>query len=196
IMTVNILYALPNTALYRRLESDGRILSDEESANLDSNIRFLPGYEEVVRRWLKVIDEIYQPEVLYMRYDYNAAETYPHRFRPTQPWQQATLENLWRGLSIFGRLIWKVGLASDYRWNFWKMGLKQLRQGNVDTFFQVAMVAHPLITYARECLEGKLQASNYSKRASGPTEQFPNSRSAPNPKSHELADVVSLRTES
>jgi radical SAM superfamily enzyme YgiQ (UPF0313 family) len=169
IMTVNILYALPNTALHRRLEAAGRILSEEESANRDSNIQFLLPYEQGVRRWLDVIEEIYQPEALYARYDYNAAHTYPHRLRPTQPWKQASLQNLRRGLSILARVIWKIGLAGDYRRVFWRMAVTQLRQGNVETFFQGAMVAHHLITYARECLEGKLQASNYSKRVGGRT---------------------------
>jgi len=104
-------------------------------------------------------------------------------------------QNLRRGLGIFARFIWKIGLAADYRWGFWKMGLKQMRHGNIETLFQVAMVAHHLITYARECLEGKLQASNYSKRVGG-TESCPSYRLAVSPNSPEHADAVSLRAES
>jgi len=99
-------------------------------------------------------------------------------------------------LSILARVIWKVGLMSNYRRMVWQMGVKQMRQGNFETFFQVAMVGHHLITYARECLEGKLQASNYSKRAGGRTEPLPGYRPAANSNIHELADAVSLRTES
>ena len=44
------------------------------------------------------------------------------------------------------------------------MAWTELRQGNVETMFQVAMVAHHLITYARECTQGKMQSSNYSIR--------------------------------
>ena len=196
IMTVNILYALPNTALYQRLEADRRILSDEESAHRDSNIQFLLPYEEVVRRWLDVIEEIYRPEALYARYDYNAAHTYPHRLRPTQPWRQITPQNLRRGLSILARVIWKVGFTSDYRRVFWQMGVKQIRQGNFETFFQVAMVGHHLITYARECLEGKLQASNYSNRVGGRTGPRPARSLAARPRNRELAESVSVRAES
>jgi hypothetical protein len=57
-----------------------------------------------------------------------------------------------------------VGICSDYRRLFWKMAWTELKQGNVETMFQVAMVAHHLITYARECTEGKMQSSNYSIR--------------------------------
>ena len=49
IMTVNILYALPNTALYTRLEKENRVLHDAEDR--DSNIVFLQPYETVVRNW-------------------------------------------------------------------------------------------------------------------------------------------------
>ena len=41
--TLNILYALPKTPLYNRLEKAGRIVSDE---GRDSNVKFLRPYDE------------------------------------------------------------------------------------------------------------------------------------------------------
>ena len=139
--------------------------------------------------------QIYRPEALYARYDYNAAHTYPHRMLPTQPWRQLTARNLRRGLRILARVIWNVGLRSDYRRVFWHMGAKQMRQGHFETFFQVAMVGYHLITYARECLEGKLQPSNYSKRVSGRTEPPAGDRRVADANGHEPMDPVSLRAE-
>jgi radical SAM superfamily enzyme YgiQ (UPF0313 family) len=162
IMTVNILYALPNTALYTRLEKDNRVLHDVE--NRDSNIVFLQPYETVVRNWQRVIADVFSPGNLYARYAYNAIHTYPHRIKPQNPLTQATWPNIRRALGIFRRIIWRVGIRSDYRRLFWKMAWTELRQGNVETMFQVAMVAHHLITYARECTQGKMQSSNYSIR--------------------------------
>ena len=162
IMTVNILYALPNTALYTRLEKEDRVLHDVE--NRDSNIVFLQPYEDVVRNWQRVIADVYGPENLYARYAYNAVHTYPHRIKPKNPWSQATWPNIRRALGIFQRIIWRVGIRSDYRRLFWQMAWTELKQGNVETMFQVAMVAHHLITYARECTQGKMQSSNYSIR--------------------------------
>ena len=164
IMTVNILYALPNTALYTRLQKDNRVLMGAEAEDRDSNIVFLQPYENVVRNWQKVIGDVFSPEKLYARYAYNAIHTYPNRIKPKNPWKQATFSNLSRALAIFGRIIWRVGIRSDYRKLFWKMAWTELKQGNVETMFQVAMVAHHLITYARECTEGKMQSSNYSVR--------------------------------
>jgi radical SAM superfamily enzyme YgiQ (UPF0313 family) len=162
IMTVNILYALPNTALYTRLEKDNRVLHDVQ--NRDSNIVFLQPYENVVRNWQKVIGKVFSAEELYARYAYNAIHTYPHRIKPKNPLKQATWYNVTRALGIFRRIIWRVGICSDYRKHFWNMAWTELKQGNVETMFQVAMVAHHLITYARECTEGKMQSSNYSIR--------------------------------
>jgi hypothetical protein len=163
-MTVNILFALPNTALYERLEKAGRLLSDEESQRRDSNIKFLEPYEDIVNRWVKVIADVFGPENLYRRYAYNADHTYPRRVGPTRPWRQATARNLKRGLGILVRILWRVGIRGDYRRVFWGMAWKELKRGKIETMFQVAMVAHHLITYARECVAGKLQASNYSAR--------------------------------
>ena len=162
IMTVNILFALPNTALYARLEKDNRLLADAEDR--DSNIVFLQPYETVVRNWQKVIGHVFSPKELYARYAYNAIHTYPNRIKPKHPLRQATWPNIRRALGIFRRIIWRVGIASDYRREFWKMAWTELKQGNVETMFQVAMVAHHLITYARECTQGKMQSSNYSMR--------------------------------
>jgi len=162
IMTVNILYALPNTALYTRLEKENRVLHDAE--NRDSNIVFLQPYETVVRNWQRVIGKVFSPKELYARYAYNAIHTYPNRIKPKNPLTQATWYNVTRALGIFRRIIWRVGIRSDYRRHFWKMAWTELKQGNVETMFQVAMVAHHLITYARECTQGKMQSSNYSIR--------------------------------
>ncbi len=162
IMTVNILYALPNTALYTRLEKENRVLHDAEDR--DSNIVFLQPYEKVVKNWQKVIAHVFGPEQLYARYAYNARHVYPNRIKPKNPAAQATWPNIKRALGIMRRLIWRVGICSDYRKLFWKMAWHEAKQGNIECIFQVAMVAHHLITYARECTQGKMQSSNYSIR--------------------------------
>jgi radical SAM superfamily enzyme YgiQ (UPF0313 family) len=164
IMTVNILYALPNTALYTRLEKDNRVLPAEKAENRDSNIVFLRPYEKVVKDWQRVIAHVFDAKNLYARYAYNAKYVYPNRIKPKNPIAQATWPNISRALGIFRRILWRVGVCSDYRKLFWKMMWHELKQGNIETIFQVAMVAHHLITYARECTQGKMQSSNYSIR--------------------------------
>jgi hypothetical protein len=62
------------------------------------------------------------------------------------------------------RLIWLAGPRSHYRAEFWSMFWTQLRQGKIENIFQIAMVAHHLISYARDCVAGRTHASNYTKR--------------------------------
>ncbi|MDZ4816322.1 MAG: B12-binding domain-containing radical SAM protein [Verrucomicrobiota bacterium] len=165
ILTMNILYALPNTRLYTRLQAEGR-LTDEPGR--DSNIIFIQPYEEVVEDWRNVVRQTYQAEAIYNRFDYQSKNTFVHRMKPTKPWKQATPRNLKRALSIMSRIIWHVGIKADYRRLFWKMFWENLKTGQIESIFHISMISHHLITYARECTRGSMQASNYSHRVVEP----------------------------
>jgi hopanoid C-2 methylase len=161
ILAVNLLYALPKTALYDRLQREGRLVSVE---GRDSNIQFLQPYETVVANWRRVVSTVYEPSTLYSRYAAQSVKTYPNRIKPPDPLAHVSAVNLVRAANILRRLTWRVGICSDYRDEFWRMFWTQLKQGNIETIFQVSMVAHHLITYARECTQGRMQSSNYSAR--------------------------------
>lgn len=161
IVTVNLLYALPATPLYERLRQAGRLVSDE---GRDSNIAFLRGYDTVVADWQRVVRTIYEPKTLYERYVHNAAATYPNRLGPRDPMRHATWPAIRRALTILTRMVWRIGARGDYRRHFWRMVWRTLSRGRIETLFQVCMVAHHLITYARECTRGLKQASHYSPR--------------------------------
>ncbi len=165
IATVNILYALPKTALHDRLIKAGRIVDD---TNRDSNIDFLMPYEDLVKNWKRVIHEIYDAEALYARYMYQVEKTFPHQAKKTQPLKHLTARNLSRAIDIALRILWYVGINSPYKKHFWKMAWSQLKVGNIENIFQISMVAHHLITYGADCVNGKVQASNYSYRAVEP----------------------------
>ena len=159
--TLNILYALPKTPLYNKLEKAGRIISDE---GRDSNVDFLRPYDELIRDWLNLISEVYEPEALYQRYETQTVKTYPHRRRPKFPLRQVTPRNLRRAFSIFARLIWHVGIRSDYRGVFWRMFRNQLRQGLIENIFQIALVGHHLIMYTRDTVAGRIHACHFAPK--------------------------------
>ena len=161
IVTPNLLVALPHTPLHERLRKAGRLNSDE---GRDSNIEYLQPYENVTASWKRVIREVYEPRKIYGRYAMQARKTYLHRKRPVRPLDQLTWANVRRAVEIFLRTAWRVGIRSDYRREFWMMTWRELRQGNVEAVFQIAMVAHHLITFGRECLTRDVQASAYSAR--------------------------------
>jgi radical SAM superfamily enzyme YgiQ (UPF0313 family) len=159
LMTVNLLYALPKTPLYERLQREGRILSDPQG---DSNIAFLESSETVLARWRRVIAHLYEPANVYARFLTQARNTYANRPAPESPFQQLTWRNARRAVRIFTRIIWYVGLRSDYRRHFWKMFWTLIWRGQLETIFHVTIVAHHLISYTRQALQGRGQASNYS----------------------------------
>ncbi|MDR3570326.1 MAG: B12-binding domain-containing radical SAM protein [Syntrophobacteraceae bacterium] len=161
VTTLNILYALPKTPLYKRMETAGRIVSD---TGRDSNIEFLRPYDELINDWLGLIAEVYEPQALYQRYETQAIKTYPNRRRPKFPLRQVTPRNLRRAFSIFIRLIWHVGIRSDYRRVFWRMFRTQLRRGLIENIFQIALVAHHLILYSRDTIAGRIHACHFAPR--------------------------------
>jgi hopanoid C-2 methylase len=164
LMTVNLLYALPHTPLYERLERAGRILHDPDG---ESNIAFLEPRAIVVERWRRVITHLYEPANLYQRFLTQALHTYPKRPARSHGWQQLTWRNVRRALRILSRILWHVGLRSDYRRHFWRMFWTLIRQGELEAIFHITVVAHHLIAYTREALQGKGQASNYSLQRVG-----------------------------
>jgi radical SAM superfamily enzyme YgiQ (UPF0313 family) len=162
LMTVNLLYALPKTPLYERLKRDGRLASDH---NGESNIVYLEPKETVLDRWRHVIADLYEPANVYARFLTQARQTYTNRPTPKNALQQLTWRNLRRASRIFSRIIWHVGLRSNYRRHFWKMFWTLIRRGEVEAIFHISIVAHHLISYTRQALQGKGQASNYSLQA-------------------------------
>jgi radical SAM superfamily enzyme YgiQ (UPF0313 family) len=163
-LTINILYALPKTPLWRRLEAEGRLRPDE---GLESNIVFTLPHETVVATWLRCITTVYEPEELYRRFAYNAAHTFANRLSfPRNP-RRDSWGNVAMGLGILARLIWRVGIRGDYRRTFWRMALPALASGRIETLIHTAVVSHHLIEFTRQCARGVREASFYSPVAPG-----------------------------
>ena len=161
-LTVNLLQALPRTELYARLAAQGRIAEDP---SLESNVRFRRPYDAVVSAWRQLIAEAYTPQAVYERFAWNSAHTYPNRKALPANSARASWSNMRRGLTIMANLLFKVGIASDYRTTFWRTAWPLLRQGRVEEVIHIGLVAHHLISYTREALAGRQNASYYSPRA-------------------------------
>ena len=161
-LTINLLYALPKTALWERLEKEGRIVSDDEGR--ESNIDFLMPYEEVVAMWKKCITTAYSPEFLYERFAYNSVHTFSNRIKvPNSPARTST-SNIIKGLTILANLIIRVGLFSHYRKTFWKMAWPALKKGDIQTLIHIALVSHHLIQFTTDCTKDDESASFYSQK--------------------------------
>jgi radical SAM superfamily enzyme YgiQ (UPF0313 family) len=164
-LTINLLYALPKTPLWRRLEKEGRILSDGTGGE-ESNVRFLLPRETVRASWLKCVTHANAPEALYRRFQYQIRHTFAHRFDPGK-WRRVERQDVRRGFGILFRVLWRVGLWSDYRRVFWRMAWPALKSADIEPIIHIGLVAHHLIRFARDCEAGVGEYSFYAqKRAS------------------------------
>ena len=99
--------------------------------------------------------------------------TYPNRIRP--PLSRARSlppANLRRGVVTLAKIIGKIGIAGDYRRVFWRMALPALRAGRIEDLIAIAVVAHHMIRFARDCTEGRQNASFYADRPQPTTRRY------------------------
>jgi hopanoid C-2 methylase len=162
-LTMNLLQALPKTALWDRLERSNRLVSDTAR---ESNVKFLRPYEDVVATWKRCIAYAYDPQRLYERFARQFEVTYPNRL-VTSGRGRATKANIKRGVRLMLNLLWRVGIRADYRRSFWKLARHAYERGELQTLLGVGFVSYHLIEFAREALRGDQNASFYSARARG-----------------------------
>ena len=162
-LTINLLQALPRTPLWDRLERSGRLIDDPSR---ESNVAFLQPYESVLAMWRRCIAEAYAPEAVYRRFEHNARHTYPNRL-PLDPSGRATWRNIRQGISLAANLLVRIGIFSDYRREFWRVVGHELAQGHIEAAFNIALVGHHLISFTRQALAGRHNASFYAAKRPG-----------------------------
>jgi len=165
VLTINVLYALPKTPLWSRLEAAGRLVAD---TGRESNVDFLLPYETVLGMWRRCIAAAYEPAAVYARYAHQQAHTFPHRFDYPRNERRESWGNVWMGLGILARIVWRIGIRGDYRRTFWAMAKPALRAGKVEQLIHIAMVSHHLIEFTRDCLRGAGESSFYAPTAVAP----------------------------
>ncbi len=159
VLTINVLYALPKTPLWRRLEAAGRLVAE---GGRESNVDFLLPYDTVLAMWRRCIATAYDPEELYARYAHQQIHTFPNRLDYPRNPQRESWENVRMGFGILARIIWRIGIRGRYRRTFWAMAKPALRSGKVEQLIHIAMVSHHLIEFTRDCLRGAGESSFYA----------------------------------
>ncbi len=159
-LTINLLQALPKTPLWDRLARAGRIADDPA---LESNVRFVRPYDEVVAMWRRCIAYANDPERLFARFQHQVDATYVNR--ATLPARgKLSWGNLSSALVLAWRLALHIGILSDYRRPFWRAARHALRRGRIDAVLGMGFIAHHLIEFTREALRGEQNASYYSTK--------------------------------
>jgi hopanoid C-2 methylase len=160
-LTINLLQALPKTPLWDRLQKADRLADDP---GLESNVRFLRPYDEVVATWRRCIAYANDPERLFDRFRHQVDTTYVNRMIPPAK-GKLNWSNLSGAAVLAFRVFWRIGFRSDYRKPFWRAARHAMRRGQIDAVLGMGFIAHHLIQFTREALRGEQNASYYSAKA-------------------------------
>ena len=124
---VSMLQALPNTALWHRLEKEGRLLKENEgefgSQTVISNYIPTRPLEDMVREYVNCFWELYEPGPYLTRVYNHFIHMRPksHKRKKSQPPKLADIRAL---LTIF----WRNGFIRKTRWQFWSQAFSMLRK--------------------------------------------------------------------
>ncbi len=120
---INFLHALPRTALYDRMQREGRILESRGSSSdgTPPNFRTLMEPDVLLRGFGSTVAAIYDPETFYAR-AWRSLQSWKSK-RYQHPAQQPTALTI---AGILARSIWRQGLRSSYRKAYWKYFFKIL----------------------------------------------------------------------
>ncbi|CAN1213120.1 DUF4070 domain-containing protein [Tumidithrix helvetica PCC 7403] len=113
--TFAMLQALPHTALWHRLEKEGRLCSTNGNLNQTTLMNFVPTrpVDEIAREYVEAFCELYEPNAYLDRvYSYFLKLGGP---RVKVPAKLPTLIDL-RALAI---IVWRQGIKRETRWKFW-----------------------------------------------------------------------------
>jgi radical SAM superfamily enzyme YgiQ (UPF0313 family) len=145
-----LLQAPPGTALYERLEKEGRLIQDSQST---SNFT-APNFETrlptrvLIDGFRRMLLELYEPDAFFRRViqSLESWQTLPKQVPPRPP------EN---GTRVLLRAIWRQGVLSGYRVAYWRALARIVRRfGPEPVKFWLGMVllfsAHHFIRFARQ----------------------------------------------
>jgi radical SAM superfamily enzyme YgiQ (UPF0313 family) len=160
-LTINLLYALPRTPLWRRLERENRLV---DAAGRESNVEYLVPYQEVLGKWQRCIAFAYDPDSLYRRFSHQLEHTYPNRIAVPNSPARLSWTNIKKGLAIIVNIVVRIGIFGSYRSTFWRMARPAFKRGDIEGIIHVGLVAHHLIQFAKECGKGDEAAAFYAQR--------------------------------
>lgn len=150
-----LLQALPNTALWHRLEKEGRLYNNKSDGNQFSLMNFIPTrpVEEIAREYVHAFSTLYEPARFLDRVYRHFLEIAPS---PCQvPFRMPSLVDL-KALAI---IIWRQGFKRSTRWQFWRQlfGIFKHNPAVWDHYLTVCAHAEHFIEY-RQIVRDQIEA--------------------------------------
>jgi radical SAM superfamily enzyme YgiQ (UPF0313 family) len=109
---VGLLQAPPGTALYERLEQEGRLLDLASGDNVDGTTNIIPKMNLDILRdgYKKILQHIYAPKPYYQR-----VRTFLREYQPPQVTVPFEMEYVW----AFFRSVYRLGIIGQERGHYW-----------------------------------------------------------------------------
>ncbi len=141
----SMLQALPDTALWHRLEKEGRLRSKSANINQTTLMNFVPTrpLEGIAQEYVEAFWELYDPERFldraYRHYRLLGEATYPNKGK-------ATRKNVnWVMIRALLTICWRQGVKRKTRWQFWRNlgNMYRHNPGGVSSYLAVcAQIEH------------------------------------------------------
>ncbi len=125
---VSMLQALPHTALWHRLEKEGRLVTVGLGGNINQTtlMNFVPTrpIEDIAQEYIDTFWELYEPK----RY---LDRTYRHFMELGLPRHQGKGSLSWKSIRALLILVWRQGIVRETRFMFWHHLFSLLRHRSV-----------------------------------------------------------------
>ncbi|HLP87959.1 MAG TPA: B12-binding domain-containing radical SAM protein [Nostocaceae cyanobacterium] len=114
---LSLLHALHNTAMWNRLQKEGRLIEDlgTHFTTQKSLMNFVPTrpMSEIVNEYITAFWNLYEP-LPYLK------RTFRHFMMMTNSRPQRQSLITWREISFFFAICWRQGILRSTRWQFWQ----------------------------------------------------------------------------
>ena len=135
---VGLLTALPNTQLWHRLKKEGRLLKESLGNNTLVDLNFIPKMDakELLRGYQRILETIYNPREYFERVSACLAQLgVPATTRTPLKYSD---------VMAFGRSLWRQGMRSNYRTDYWKFLADSFRchRQHFDKAVALAIMGH------------------------------------------------------
>ncbi|HEX5411891.1 MAG TPA: DUF4070 domain-containing protein [Terriglobia bacterium] len=149
ISMVGLLSALPNTQLWRRLKAEGRLLKESLGSNTLLDMNFIPRMDtqELIDGYRRILETIYYPREYFNRVQAFLAQLGTPTRTPI----------VFSDFLAVARSMWKQGLLSNYRKEYWKFLARTVRRHrqHLDKALTLAIMGHHFFE-----LTGTVQSEN------------------------------------
>ncbi|MGF1495540.1 MAG: B12-binding domain-containing radical SAM protein [Elainellaceae cyanobacterium] len=151
----SMLQALPGTALWQRLEKEGRLLDEQANINQTTLLNFIPSrpVEDIAAEYLQAFDRLYAPQSYLSR-------TYRQFLLMGEPKHKTALRKpSWTAIRALLVICWRQGVRRKTRWTFWPylFHIMQAKPNSWQHYLSICALGEHFLEY-RQLVRSQIEA--------------------------------------